>query len=86
MIVSDDQGVPALWQPPERHSWKALRMLPPVLPHGEATKSFQNLPVLYGAMLDAGIARSDLVIALGGGRDRRPGRICGRKFIYGASV
>ena len=67
MIISDDQVVPALWQPPESTAGKALRMLPPGASHGEATKSFQNLPVLYGAMLDAGISRSDLVIALGGG-------------------
>lgn len=38
-----------------------------VLPHGEATKSFQTLPVIYAALLEAGITRSDLIIALGGG-------------------
>ena len=42
-------------------------MFPPELPHGETTKNFKTLPVLYSAMLDAGISRSDLVIALGGG-------------------
>lgn len=38
-----------------------------VLPHGESTKNFQSLPVIYSAMLKAKISRSDLVIALGGG-------------------
>ena len=38
-----------------------------VLPHGESTKSFQSLPLIYSAMLKAKISRSDLVIALGGG-------------------
>ena len=38
-----------------------------VLPHGEPTKSFQTLPEIYSAMLNAKISRSDLVIALGGG-------------------
>ena len=42
-------------------------MFPPGAPHGETTKNFKTLPVLYSAMLDAGISRSDLVIALGGG-------------------
>ena len=38
-----------------------------VLPHGEPTKSFQSLPKIYEALLDAKLTRSDLVIALGGG-------------------
>lgn len=38
-----------------------------VLPHGEETKNFQSLPLLYDAMLQAKFSRSDLVIALGGG-------------------
>lgn len=38
-----------------------------VLPHGEPTKSFQTLPGIYSALLDAKISRSDLIIALGGG-------------------
>ena len=38
-----------------------------VLPHGEPTKSFQTLPQIDSAMLDARLTRSDLVIALGGG-------------------
>ena len=38
-----------------------------ILPHGETTKNFQTLTTVYSAMLEAGITRSDLVIALGGG-------------------
>ena len=38
-----------------------------VLPHGESTKDFTSLPRIYAALLAAGISRSDLVIALGGG-------------------
>lgn len=38
-----------------------------ILPPGESTKSFQSLPCIYTAMLEANITRSDLVIALGGG-------------------
>lgn len=38
-----------------------------VLPHGEATKSFETLPEIYAGMLENKITRSDLVIALGGG-------------------
>lgn len=42
-------------------------MFPPgASPRGNY-KNFKTLPVLYSAMLDAGISRSDLVIALGGG-------------------
>ena len=38
-----------------------------VVPAGEATKSFQHLEHLCGALLDAGVERKDIVIALGGG-------------------
>ena len=67
MIISDDNVYPlygeklldalsAVW---DCHSL--------VLPHGESTKDFQSLPRIYDALLAAGISRSDLVIALGGG-------------------
>ena len=67
MIISDDNVYPlygdALKQAlSERYECHSL-----VLPHGESTKSFQSLPTIYTAMLDAKISRSDLVIALGGG-------------------
>ena len=67
MIVSDDRVFPlygeillsSLREFYECHSL--------VLPHGESTKSFQSLPLIYSAMLKAKITRSDLIIALGGG-------------------
>ena len=67
MIISDDQVYPLYGSRLKAQLEKHYECFHLVLPHGEATKSFQNLPVLYGAMLDAGISRSDLVIALGGG-------------------
>ena len=66
MIISDDNVFPLYGQQVidsltdyECHSL--------VLPHGEPTKSFQSLPKIYEALLDAKLTRSDLVIALGGG-------------------
>lgn len=65
-VVSDDNVFPL-------YGDILLRALPDwechtlVLPHGEPTKSFETLPQIYGAMLDAKLSRSDLVIALGGG-------------------
>ncbi|AMB94772.1 3-dehydroquinate synthase [Aerococcus sanguinicola] len=38
-----------------------------VLAPGEASKSIENLPGLYGRLVNFGISRSDLIIALGGG-------------------
>ena len=38
-----------------------------ILPAGEQTKSFTNLEGVTSAMLDAGIERNDIIIALGGG-------------------
>lgn len=38
-----------------------------VLPYGEPTKSFQSLPKIYEALINAKLTRSDLLIALGGG-------------------
>lgn len=67
MIVSDDQVFPLygdrlIQQLSENYECHSL-----ILPHGEGTKNFQTLPRIYEAFLDAGITRSDLVIALGGG-------------------
>lgn len=67
MVISDDNVYPlyggkldaALSDQFEYHSL--------VLPHGEPTKSFQSLPAVYSALLDARLSRSDLIIALGGG-------------------
>lgn len=38
-----------------------------ILPHGEASKSIEVLPEVYKKLLDAGLSRSDLIVALGGG-------------------
>ena len=38
-----------------------------VLPAGEASKSFAQLEVLIGQLLDAGVERGDTIVALGGG-------------------
>ena len=65
-IISDDNVFPlygeALIQTLSGYECHSL-----VLPHGEPTKSFESLPKIYEAMLQAKISRSDLVIALGGG-------------------
>ena len=67
MIISDDQVYPLYGTALKNRLETRYECYHLELPHGEATKNFNTLPVLYGAMLDAGISRSDLVIALGGG-------------------
>ncbi|MCU6748535.1 MULTISPECIES: 3-dehydroquinate synthase [Lachnospiraceae] len=66
MIISDDNVFPlygkALLASLSDYECHSL-----VLPHGEPTKSFQTLPSIYSALLNAKLSRSDLVIALGGG-------------------
>ncbi len=66
MIISDDNVFP-LYGQKVIDSLKEYECHSLVLPHGEPTKSFQSLPEIYTAMLDAKLSRSDLVIALGGG-------------------
>lgn len=66
MIISDDNVFP-LYGQQLSDSLKDYECSSLVLPHGEPTKSFQSLPKIYTAMLDAKLTRSDLVIALGGG-------------------
>lgn len=66
MIISDDNVFPIYGE-------KLISALSSfdchslVLPHGELTKSFKTLPLIYASLLENGITRSDLVIALGGG-------------------
>lgn len=66
MIISDDNVFPLygekLVNVLEQYECHTL-----VLPHGESTKNFQTLPIIYDALLKAKISRSDLIIALGGG-------------------
>lgn len=66
LVISDDNVFPLYGEAlvSSLSSWECHSL---VLPHGEPTKSFQSLPQIYEAMLHAGLSRSDLVIALGGG-------------------
>ena len=66
MVISDDNVFP-LYGQQLLGSLKDYVCHTLVLPHGEPTKSFQTLPRIYTALLDARLTRSDLVIALGGG-------------------
>ncbi len=66
MVISDDNVFP-LYGQCLLDSLKDYDCHTLVLPHGEPTKSFKTLPAVYTSLLDAGISRSDLVIALGGG-------------------
>ena len=67
MIVSDDQVYPLYGERLSADLASAYECHHLVLPHGESTKAFQSLPIIYTALLDAKLSRSDLVIALGGG-------------------
>lgn len=66
MVISDDNVFP-LYGQKVLDSLKEYECHTLVLPHGEPTKNFQSLPVIYSALLEAKLSRSDLVIALGGG-------------------
>ena len=66
MVISDDHVFP-LYGQQLLDSLKDYECRPLVLPHGEPTKSFETLPRIYEALLDARLTRSDLVIALVGG-------------------
>lgn len=66
MVISDDQVYP-LYGEELLGTLASYECHTLVLPHGEPTKSFQTLPEIYSALLEAKISRSDLVIALGGG-------------------
>ncbi|MCI9421288.1 MAG: 3-dehydroquinate synthase [Dorea sp.] len=67
MIISDDNVYPLYGQKLTEQLSADYDLSHLVLPHGEGTKSFQTLPVIYAALLKARISRSDLIIALGGG-------------------
>ena len=66
ILVSDDNVFP-LYGETVLNSLQDYECHTLILPHGEPTKSFDSLPKIYTAMLQAKISRSDLVIALGGG-------------------
>lgn len=67
--VVTDETVAGLHLAAARASLEAagLRVGEIVLPAGEASKSFAQLERLCGALLDQGLERRDVVIALGGG-------------------
>lgn len=67
MIVSDDNVYPVYGDKLTKILEKDYECHHFVLPHGEATKSFQSLPKIYTALLEAKFSRSDAVVALGGG-------------------
>lgn len=67
MIVSDDHVYPLYGDALKASLSERFECHCLVLPNGESTKDFQSLPVIYSAMLEAKMSRSDLVIALGGG-------------------
>ena len=58
MLISDDHVFP-LYGKTVLDSLKDYECYSLVLPHGEPTKSFQTLPQIYSAMLDARLTRSD---------------------------
>ena len=66
MIISDDLVFP-LYGRELIQSLPSYECFSLVLPHGESTKSFHSLPLIYSALLENNITRSDLIIALGGG-------------------
>lgn len=68
-VVVTDETVAGLHLPAVRSSLTAagLSYGETILPPGEGTKSFRHLAGLCNALLDEGLDRSDVVIALGGG-------------------
>ncbi len=67
MIISDDNVFPLYGELLTNSLSEDYEVHSLVLPHGEQTKSFQSLPTIYSALLDAKLSRSDMVLALGGG-------------------
>ena len=68
MIVSDDNVFPLYGEIITKAlSDSGFECHSFVLPHGEPTKSFQSLPKIYEALINAKLTRSDLLIAHGGG-------------------
>ena len=67
MIISDDNVFPLYGDTIVKTLEDEYEVHSLILPHGEPTKSFQSLPKIYSALLEARFSRSDLIIALGGG-------------------
>ena len=66
VIISDDHVFP-LYGEGLLASLANYECASVVLPAGEEAKSFDLLPMIYAQLIAAGISRSDLIIALGGG-------------------
>ena len=66
MIISDDNVFPLYGDTIVKTLEDKYEVHSLILPHGEPTKSFQSLPKIYSALLEARFSRSDLIIALGG--------------------
>ncbi|MCI8665922.1 MAG: 3-dehydroquinate synthase [Dorea sp.] len=67
MVISDDNVYPRYGQQLTEQLSADYDVSHLILPHGEATKSFQSLPGIYTALISAKLTRSDLIVALGGG-------------------
>lgn len=67
MIISDDMVFGYYGQRLKEALSSRYECTETIIPHGEQSKSFSILPGVYSSLLEAGITRSDLIIALGGG-------------------
>ena len=67
LIVVTDEHVAASQLPRLVAGLAGIRVVPIVLPAGEATKSWPILEQLTNRLLDEGVERSDRIVALGGG-------------------
>ncbi|RHM58889.1 MULTISPECIES: 3-dehydroquinate synthase [Coprobacillaceae] len=67
MIISDDQVYPLYGEALTNNLASDYTVGHVVVEHGEQSKRFDMLPMLYKACLDFKLTRTDLIIALGGG-------------------
>lgn len=67
MIISDDQVYAIYGEGLKNQLSETYQCFETVIPHGEKSKSFEMLPVVYHSLLEAKISRTDLILALGGG-------------------
>ena len=67
MIISDDQVYSYYGDRLKAVLSEKYECAEVVIPHGEPSKSIHTLPGVYSELLKAGISRSDLIVALGGG-------------------
>ena len=76
IIVSDDTVAPLyLGQVIAALENSAIGVTSVVVPSGEASKDFDHLRDLTDHLFEASVDRSTLLVALGGGGDRRFGRV-----------